>query len=76
MKEEYEEQAKIMIKSVLYDITVYELATNNVDEINTLIRAITYKLDDYENIVEAVFAETLDNLDYDRIKDVCYDLIF
>ena len=76
MKEEYEEQAKIMIKSVLYDITVYELATNNVDEINTLIRALTYKIDDYENIVEAVFAETLDNLDYDRIKDVCYDLIF
>jgi len=64
------------IKAVLYDIVVHELKTNNQDEINILIKAITFKIDDFADIVEAISAHTGDDLDYDRIKDVAYDLIF
>ena len=64
------------IKVVLYDIIVHELKTNNQDEIDILIKAITFKIDDYENIIEAIYAEIGDDLDYDRIKDVAYDNIF
>jgi hypothetical protein len=69
-------KTKDKIKIVLYDIIVHELKTNNVDEIDILIKAITFKIDNYKDIVEAIYAEIGDDLDYDRIKDVAYDLIF
>ena len=67
---------KDVIKVVLYDIVVHELQTNNQDEINILIKAITFKIDDYPDIVSAIEGHLDEDADYDRIKDVAYDLIF
>lgn len=70
-----EEKAKEYIKSVLFDIVVHELKTNNKDEIDIVLKAITFKTNDKE-IVDNIYDQTFDDLDYDRIKDVAYDIIF
>jgi len=64
------------IKAVLYDIIVHELKINNKDEINTLLKAITFKIDEYENIIECALSELNSKSTIKDIKATLYDIIY